>query len=162
LSLKTIFHKDILWFFGIILMDQLSKIIVKQQMVPGESIPVIADIFHFTYVLNPGAAFGILEHQRAFFVFAGIAILGAAVYFYPRLRQMDLWLHYGAIALLGGAAGNLIDRIQNGLVVDFFDFRIWPVFNIADIAIVAGIGSMIYAILFRMKDEDIEEPRHEI
>ena len=59
-------------------------------------------------------------------------------------------MRFGATAILSGAVANLIDRVQTGYVVDFFDFRIWPVFNIADIAIVLGMGFMIYAILFRL------------
>ena len=138
-------------FFGIILLDQVVKLAVKMNMTPGESIPLIPQIFHFTYVLNPGAAFGILENQRLFFIVAGVFILLFFGMLYPRMKKQDPWLHYGCIALLGGAVGNLIDRIYNGLVVDFFDFRIWPVFNIADIAIVAGVGCMLYAILFKME-----------
>ena len=86
-----------------------------------------------------------------FFIVAGIFILLAALLLYPRLKRQNPWLRYGCIALLGGAVGNLIDRIHNGLVVDFLDFRIWPVFNIADIAIVGGVGCMLYAILFKEK-----------
>ena len=56
--------------------------------------------------------------------------------------------------MLAGAVGNLIDRIRQGLVIDFFDFRIWPVFNVADIAIVLGVAGMIFAILFRMNDHE--------
>ena len=138
-------------FFCIILVDQIIKLIVRLNMMPGESIPLVPQVFHFTYVLNPGAAFGILENQRMFFIVAGIFILLAALLLYPRLRQQDPWLRYGCVALLGGAVGNLIDRIHNGLVVDFLDFRIWPVFNIADIAIVGGVGCMLYAILFKEK-----------
>lgn len=138
-----------LLFFGIIILDQIVKLAVKFTMVPGESIPLIPQVFHFTYVLNPGAAFGILENQRIFFIVAGVLILLFFACLYPRMRKQDPWMHYGCIALLGGAVGNLIDRIYNGLVVDFFDFRIWPVFNIADIAIVCGVGSMLYAIFFK-------------
>ena len=130
-------------FFGIILVDQIVKLIVRLNMMPGESIPLVPQVLHFTYVLNPGAAFGILENQRI--------ILLAALLLYPRLKRQNPWLRYGCIALLGGAVGNLIDRIHNGLVVDFLDFRIWPVFNIADIAIVGGVGCMLYAILFKEK-----------
>lgn len=144
---------DILLFLIVILFDQAVKIAVKLSMLPGESIPIVPDVFHLTYVLNPGAAFGILENQRMFFILAGFVVLGVAVWLYPRLRRMDRWLHYGTMALLGGAVGNLIDRVENGLVVDFLDFRFWPVFNIADVAIVAGVACMIYAILFRMKDD---------
>ncbi|MBQ1510680.1 MAG: signal peptidase II [Selenomonadaceae bacterium] len=138
-------------FFGIILVDQIVKLIVRLNMMPGESIPLVPQVFHFTYVLNPGAAFGILENQRMFFIVAGIVILLAVLLLYPRLRRQNPWLRYGCIALLGGAVGNLIDRIYNGLVVDFLDFRIWPVFNVADIAIVGGVGCMLYAILFKEK-----------
>ena len=58
------------------------------------------------------------------------------------------------MSLLTGAVGNLLDRIRSGFVIDFFDFRVWPVFNLADIAIVAGVISMMYALLFRMKETD--------
>ena len=74
--------------------------------------------------------------------------------YYPKLKQTTVWMHYGTLAMLAGAVGNLIDRVRLHYVVDFFDFRIWPVFNIADIAIVGGVISMIYAILFKMKDDE--------
>ena len=64
----------------------------------------------------------------------------------------DGFLRFGTTAILSGAVANLIDRVQTGYVVDFFDFRIWPVFNVADIAIVAGMGLMIYSILFRHEE----------
>ena len=118
-------------------------------MLPGMSFPIIQDVFHITFVLNPGAAFGILANQQFFFIGIGIAILLAAVYYYPMLKKQDIWIRYGAALLLGGAVGNLIDRIRYGVVIDFFDFRIWPVFNVADIAIVVGVGCIIYALLFR-------------
>ena len=139
-------------FFGIIVLDQIVKLAVKANMAPGETIPLIPHVFHFTYVLNPGAAFGILENQRWFFIVAGVLILLLFAGLYPRMRRQDPWLRYGCVALLGGAVGNLIDRIYNGLVVDFFDFRIWPVFNIADIAIVCGVCCMMYSILFKSKE----------
>lgn len=134
---------------GIILLDQLVKLYVQSTMLPGMSFPIIQDVFHITFVLNPGAAFGILANQQFFFIGIGIAILLAAVYYYPMLKKQDIWIRYGAALLLGGAVGNLIDRIRYGVVIDFFDFRIWPVFNVADIAIVVGVGCIIYALLFR-------------
>ena len=134
---------------GIILLDQLVKLYIQSTMLPGMSFPIIQDVFHITFVLNPGAAFGILANQQFFFIGIGIAILLAAVYYYPMLKKQDIWIRYGAALLLGGAVGNLIDRIRYGVVVDFFDFRIWPVFNVADIAIVVGVGCTIYALLFR-------------
>ncbi len=146
--------KDIVLFIFVILVDQFIKVVVEHHMVPGESIPVFKDVFHLTFVLNPGAAFGILEDQRLFFVWMGGVILAVAAVMYPSLHRMDVWMRYGAAALLGGAAGNLIDRIENGLVVDFLDFRFWPVFNIADIAIVVGVGCMLYSIVFCSEDNN--------
>ena len=153
-------HWDKVLFAAIISIDQFCKGLVVGSMVPGESIPIIQHVFHLTYVLNPGAAFGILPNQRIFFLLAGGALLIGAAYIYPKLKKTDGVLKFGMITLIGGAAANLIDRIQNGLVVDFIDFRVWPVFNIADIAIVVGMFVMIYAILFKMGEVGgIEEVR---
>ena len=134
----------------IVLADQLVKWFVSCEMFPGMSIPVIQDIFHITFVLNPGAAFGILAHQRSFFIIMGILIVVLGAVFSPYIRRQCPLFRYGTALLLGGALGNLIDRVRFGHVIDFFDFRIWPVFNIADIAIVLGVAAIIYAILFKM------------
>jgi len=141
-------------FFMLLAVDQAVKFFVETTMLPGESIPPIDGIFHITYVLNPGAAFGIFPHQSWFFILAGAAMIAAFFYYYPWLKRQCGYFHYGCIALLSGAVGNLIDRIRSGLVIDFFDFRIWPVFNIADVAIVLGVVSMIYAILYKIKETD--------
>ena len=151
LVLAIIFYNwEKVLFVGIVALDQISKAIVMRCMVPGESIPILQDIFHWTYVLNPGAAFGILSNQRMFLLVTGAALIMVTAYFYPLLKKSDACLRLGATAILSGAVSNLIDRIQTGCVVDFFDFRIWPVFNVADIAIVLGVSFMIYAILFRL------------
>ena len=144
----------IVLFFCILALDQLVKAFVRMTFLPGESLPVIPHVFHITYVLNPGAAFGLLENQTWFFILAAAAISLAFVWYYPRLRRECGFLHYGCVAMVAGAIGNLIDRIKMGLVVDFLDFRIWPVFNLADIAIVVGVISMVYAILFRLKEDE--------
>lgn len=141
--------------FLVFIIDQLVKHLVVSTMHLGQSLPVIKGIFHITYVLNPGAAFGMLEHQRWFFILVALAavLLGAA--FYKKLQQESFLMRSGAGLLLGGAVGNLADRIQSGLVVDFLDFRIWPVFNIADIAICAGAGILIFDIWQRRNEDDI-------
>ena len=133
--------------FLAIILDQLVKIYVVSNMKLGESIPVVQDIFHLTYVLNPGAAFGILENHRWFFIVICIAIILCVAIFYKSIRRECAMFRYGLGLLLGGAVGNLIDRIQNGLVVDFLDFRIWPVFNIADIAICVGAVMLVVSLL---------------
>ena len=146
-------HWEKVLFLGVVAFDQFTKAVVMRSMVPGQSIPILQNVFHLTYVLNPGAAFGILSNQRMFLLITGAVLILATAYFYPLLKKSDAWLQLGATAILSGAVANLIDRAQTGYVVDFFDFRIWPVFNVADIAIVLGMGFMIYAILFRLDSE---------
>ena len=149
-------HWDKVLFLSVVALDQITKAIVMRSMVPGQSIPIVQDVFHLTYVLNPGAAFGILSNQRAFLLITGAVLILATAYFYPLLKKSDAYLQLGATAILSGAVANLIDRVQTGYVVDFFDFRIWPVFNVADIAIVLGMGFMIYSILFRIDSGKVE------
>jgi len=129
-------------------LDQVSKAYMMANLAPGASVPVIPGIFHFTYVLNPGAAFGILEHQTGFFVVVAFLLFAAMVYFYPRIPPGYGLLRLGIGLQVGGAAGNVIDRLKTGYVGDFFDFRVWPVFNVADIAIVGGVALIVYSLLF--------------
>lgn len=134
---------------AVVLLDQMVKRFIMSDMTLGMSIPVWPGIFHITYIQNPGAAFGILAQQRWLFIAVGFLFVCAAIYFRRRLRRESRWLQWGMALLLGGAVGNLIDRILWGNVVDFLDFRVWPVFNIADISIVVGVGCMMYALLRR-------------
>ena len=153
LILAIIFYnREKILFVGVVALDQITKNIVMRNFIPGESLPIIQNVFHLTYVLNPGAAFGILSNQRMFLMLMGAGLIAATIYFYPMLKKSDSFLRFGATAILSGAVANLIDRVQTGYVVDFFDFRIWPVFNVADVAIDFGMGFMIYAILFRLDD----------
>lgn len=143
---------------GIILIDQLSKFYIQQTMTIGMSHPIITDVFHITYILNPGAAFGILENQRLFFIFIAIVMIFVVAYIYPKIPSNSSLLRLGVALLVGGAIGNVIDRVKFGYVVDFFDFRIWPIFNIADITIVIGVTLIIYSMIFlsNIKDENNE------
>ena len=143
--------------FGVIIIDQIVKQIITHYMTPGESIPVIAGVFHLTFVENAGAAFGMLANQQWFFILAAGAFILAACLFYYKIAKEGAFFRYGCMALTGGAAGNLIDRLlPGGKVIDFFDFQIWPVFNIADIAIVAGLISMMFDIIFLREAEAID------
>ncbi len=135
----------------IVFLDQIVKLFVAYEMSPGMSIPIIKDIFHITLVLNPGAAFGILAYQRSFFIVMGLIIIVLSAVFSPYIRRQCLIFRYGTTLLIGGALGNLLDRVRFGHVIDFFDFRIWPVFNIADIAIVLGVSAIVYALIFKMQ-----------
>lgn len=136
----------------IVVLDQLSKSYIQANMRLGESIPVLPDIFHITYILNPGAAFGLFADQTFFFIGLAAAMVLAVIYFYPAIKKESAWMKIGVGLLVGGAIGNLVDRIQIGKVVDFFDFRIWPIFNVADIGIVCG-AFIIVAAAFLEKDK---------
>jgi len=126
------------------ILDQLVKWLVQTEMDLGETIPVIPHIFHLTYIHNPGAAFGILPHQEWFFL--AIVVILFAAYFVMRKKipQKPVYFPMAVAMLLGGALGNAIDRVRYGSVVDFFDFRIWPIFNVADIFICVGVALIVF------------------
>ena len=133
---------------GIIAADQLLKYAVISEMTLGQSVSVIPGILHLTYIENAGAAFGILEHQRWLFIAVAVVLIAAAVYFHRQISRLSL-SHKIAVAMLtGGAVGNMIDRIHIGRVIDYIDFRVWPIFNFADIAIVLGCAFIICSLLF--------------
>jgi len=137
-------ERDILFLFVlvalVVALDQLSKYLVATYMEAGESIAVIKDFFHLTYVRNPGAAFGMLPYRTVLLVVITLLVIGLIIYYYRTLPP-GFWLMKAGLALqLGGAIGNMIDRVRSSYVIDFLDFKIWPpVFNLADSAIVVGI-----------------------
>lgn len=112
-----------------------------------QSIPIIPNIFHLTYIENPGAAFGILANQRIFFIIITFIILAFIYYFYRQLKENQVLLKIALGMVVGGALGNLIDRWRSGTVTDFFDFQIWPIFNIADTAVVVAMLYISYKVL---------------
>jgi len=123
-------------------LDQLSKAVIRRLLAPGQSLPVWPQIFHLSYVQNSGAAFGLLRGQTWILITFTVVVVGAITFYAGHLQPHGL-LGWALSLVLGGAVGNLIDRLRLGYVVDFFDFRIWPVFNVADIAIVVGVGIII-------------------
>ncbi len=131
----------------ILIIDQLTKFIVLKNFQPGESLPIIKNIFHISLVLNKGVAFGVLQEQGTKFVWIIYVcaiiitfILISYKKFFHKGRSTQVFLSL----ILAGAIGNLIDRVRFGYVIDFLDFRIWPVFNIADSAIT--IGTILLAL----------------
>jgi signal peptidase II len=135
-------------FLLVFVLDQATKAVVRANLDPNQSVAVAPGLFHITYVRNPGGAFGVLPAAPAFFVVASAAVLVLIVGFYfrgrPSARLMNLAL--GLIA--GGTAGNLADRLLFGQVIDWLDLRIWPVFNIADTALIVGL-SLLALEVFR-------------
>jgi signal peptidase II len=115
-----------------------------------ESLPIIRDYFHMTLVHNTGIAFGLFKNQGIVFIIIpviAIILLGYNIYYYKNNDENLSRLYIVAFSLiLGGAIGNLIDRILFGYVIDFIDLRVWPVFNLADSAIT--IGALIIALKY--------------
>lgn len=133
---------------AILTVDQLTKWIVITRFNPGESITVIPHLFLLTYVKNPGGAFGILAYQTDKFVVLAILLVVVMVAAHFFLDKTSLALNLALAFLTGGVLGNLADRLRTGFVIDFFDFRVWPVFNVADTFICIGTALLIYILLF--------------
>jgi signal peptidase II len=143
----------------VLVLDQSSKLYVHMTFALHETRPVIADFFHFTYVRNSGAAFGLLAQQhpvflRFFFpIITILAVIALIVYYVwvPYEQTVTLW---GICLIIGGAVGNGIDRLWLGQVIDFIDVHVydyyhWPAFNIADSAICIGVGLLLLDALRR-------------
>lgn len=149
--IKALHFSDGAFFFLVLLVfacDQLSKLWVIRSLSPGETLPLIPDVFHITYVRNPGAAFGILANHTPFFIAISLLMI-AVIILGGRFLSGRFSLIRLALSLqLGGVLGNLSDRIRLGSVTDFLDFRFWPVFNIADIALVGGIILLIISFAY--------------
>jgi signal peptidase II len=130
----------------VVLADQGTKYLVSSLMELGQSITLIDNFLYITYVRNPGAAFGMFPYQTAFFIAVTLIVTALILYYYRVLSSNHRWLKFGLALQLGGAFGNLIDRVTGGYVVDFINFTIWPpVFNLADSAIVIGITIFLIA-----------------
>jgi signal peptidase II len=140
-------------FWGIalaaLLSDYITKDYVKERWSEGMSVPVIENVFHITYVLNPGAAFGLWENQRALFLAVSSCLLLFVLLFFKRIKEQPALFQTGLALFSGGACGNLADRLYMGKVVDFLDFRVWPVFNVADMAICLGAGCILWSVAVR-------------
>ena len=141
-----IYELIILLLVGI---DQLSKILALKYLKNVESIPIIQNMFHLTYVENRGAAFGMFQNNQIIFV---IVALVASIYglYYLHTKKVNILGKVSILLIISGALGNLIDRVRLGFVVDYFDFRIiWEyVFNVADIFVVLGTILLCIYILF--------------
>lgn len=130
------------YFLATALIDQISKMLIMRNMTEWQTIPVIDGIFHITYILNPGAAFGLLPNRTNLFVAASILVVAGIFFFHKKWGiRGRVVISLGLVA--GGAFGNLIDRLRFGGVVDFIDIWLWPVFNLADTAIVIGSGLLV-------------------
>lgn len=144
----------------ILIIDQLTKIIAVNNLKGEESISLIGNFLNFTYVENYGAGFGILQNSRFFFIIITIIIIVVLMYFVMS-KESSLLVKISTYTILGGAIGNLIDRVFRGYVVDFIDIRFgklydFPVFNVADIAVVVGAGLLAVVVFKEEKGKQNE------
>lgn len=158
--MRSFLGKSLLFFvtaITVVLVDLATKMWVRSSLALGESLPEDWPV-RLTHVNNTGAAFGLFQDRSIVFVVIAVVAVGLIFYYYRRLSA-DAWLIRLGLGLqLGGAIGNLIDRVLLGHVTDFIDFRVWPVFNIADSAIVGGVFVLGYYLLFLARDERPEAP----
>jgi len=136
---------------AIFCLDRISKFFAVRELNLNASLPVIKDVFHLSLVHNTGAAFGIFKGATFFFITVTISAI-IAIIIYMRKAAKPFFLRDIAFGLiLGGSFGNLTDRLRFGYVVDFLDFRIWPVFNVADSAVTIGAIMLIICIPYSSK-----------
>ncbi|MFQ5866401.1 MAG: signal peptidase II [bacterium] len=128
-------------------LDQLSKYLIRQKMSLTESIPVIQSVFHITYVENTGIAFGLFPQGHSLFIIISLIVILFIVFFERKKALKSPRERFCLGLVLGGALGNLIDRLRFGFVIDFLDFRIWPVFNLADSGVCIGGILMVFFLL---------------
>ena len=137
----------------LLILDQITKLLVEQKMVLGESIPVIKGFFSLTYVTNKGAAWGMFHGYGLMLFGIGTVVIALSLLFLRKLCEGYRERYIAILMVISGVIGNSIDRIWRGEVVDFLDCYIqkyhWPAFNIADCAICIGIGIYTLSVLVR-------------
>lgn len=145
-----------LWIIPLVVaLDQASKLIVRGSMTLYQSEPVLGDFFRLTYIHNPGAAFGLNMGSPFLHTAFSVLALGVLIYLYRSLADNERLSRLALCLVLGGAVGNIIDRLYLGEVVDFFDFGLgdlrWPVFNVADSCVTVGV--LLLALGYSRRDK---------
>lgn len=140
----------------LLVLDQFTKYIVEQSFYLSESIPIIDEVFNFTYVENRGIAFGLFQGRLSIIsILTVVAIVVIFIYVLRNKKTLSILEHFGYTLILSGAVGNMIDRLFRGFVVDMLDFRgIWSfVFNLADVWINVGVFLLIVDYLILRRNE---------
>lgn len=147
ISIFSLMSKKNVFVFSIalliVILDQLAKFLIKQSFQLNQSIPIIKNVFHLTYITNTGSAFGLFKGLNLFFMLFSAMVIVVIFYYMKKIKENEKTMKLAAGLLLGGTIGNLIDRLLYGAVTDFIDFRIWPVFNIADSAVTISVVLLI-------------------
>lgn len=145
--------------FGIVIitglvLDQASKYWMMTHFAYGQSLPVIPNVFHLTYILNSGAAFSMLSGKTWVLIAVSLVALLGVFWYYRQTPKECKLKRFSLACIASGAVGNLIDRLYYGSVRDFLDFRIWPIFNIADCFVVVGVALLIGCFVKEIYEED--------
>jgi signal peptidase II len=138
--------REVIIVLVVLALDQLSKFIFNANLALNESIPLVKGLFSLTLIHNRGAAFGIFKNQLYIFIFISVIAI-ALVYSMLKNNKSGKLYSLSLSLILAGALGNLMDRVFFGYVIDFLDFHIWPVFNIADSAITCGTLILGWVVL---------------
>ncbi len=137
----------------LLLMDQLSKYYIEKLLSPGESVPIIKNLFQLTLIHNSGGAFGLFRRSGSFlFIIVSVLVLTLILLFWKKfLLEAGLGGKLSLSLIIGGASGNLVDRLRFGHVIDFLDFSLrghhWPAFNFSDMGISIGVIILCYKML---------------
>lgn len=141
--------------------DQFTKFVIKSKFKLYESKELIKNIFSITYIQNKGAAWGVMQGRRIFFlILTALVVIGCFYILYNTIgNHKHIMLTISVTVLISGAIGNMIDRFKYGYVIDFFDFKLidFPVFNVADIYVTLSMIFIFILLIFKYKEEDINE-----
>lgn len=133
----------------VVALDQLTKYLIRANLELNSTIPLLDGIFHITYIHNSGAAFSMFQNKTGFLIAMQLAVITVVLVYLIKKQKKEHWCLLLSLSLIAaGGMGNLIDRVLNGYVVDFLDFRIWPIFNVADISVCVGCGLLILYMFF--------------
>lgn len=145
------------YVLGIILisLDQITKSFVIGKLSLWQSVPIIDGILHFTYVKNTGIAFSLFPGMNIVIIILSTITVLLLFHIYRKTSSNNLLTKTSLIFIASGAIGNLIDRMQYSAVIDFIDFRIWPIFNLADASIVMGVAAII---IDQLRRKDASDP----
>ena len=144
-----------------LILDQVTKYMAVEHLMSQPPFEIISGVFELRYLENRGAAFGMMQNRQYLFVVGASIVMVILIFLYHRMPYTKRYtpLRFCAVLLWAGAAGNAIDRLRLGYVIDFFYFKLidFPIFNVADIYVSVGTAALAVLILFYYKDSDLEE-----
>ncbi|MCR4651767.1 MAG: signal peptidase II [Lachnospiraceae bacterium] len=157
-KIRRVCLNTLLWL-ALIAIDQYTKHLAVKYLKDQTDIVIFKGVFQLTYLENSGAAFGMLQNRLILFVIIAVAMLMVVIYLLIRmpLSKRYYLLNFILLLIASGAVGNLIDRVMNNYVVDFFNFSLinFPVFNVADIYVTVACILMLIAVFFVYSEEEL-------